>query len=522
MKRNLLLVYVCAVSAVLLSVIACAQEASPYEAASWPVPANAVDAPVLAALQKQNLGLRRPCSDAVFIRRVFVDVIGTLPQPHEVQAFLQDTSPDKRAALIDSLFEREEFADYQSLKWCDLLRVKSEFPVKLWPNAVQAYHRWVRESIRDNKSYDEFARELLTSSGSNFRVAPANFYRAVQSRDATGIAHAVALTFMGVRLESWPEKKQEQLAAFFSRVGYKPTREWKEEIVYFDSSAAEPLEVTFPDGSKTTIPAQQDPREVFADWLTAPGNEWFGQALANRVWYWLMGHGIIHEPDDIRADNPPACPELLTLLSEELVGADYDMRNLFRLILNSRTYQQSSVAVEPVPESARFAYYTIRRLDAEVLIDALCWIGGSGEKYSSPIPEPFTFTPSTQRTIALADGSITSRFLENFGRPTRDTGLASERNNTPSDAQRLYLINSTDVRQRIEKSPQLRKLFDAAGGDRSRLVGDLYLLLLSRYPTPSEQSAAEEYLQSSGLEARQAFTDLAWALINTKEFLCRH
>ncbi len=521
-KRNLLLICIHVAAAASLTGIACAQDASPYGAAGWPIPANSVDAPVLATLQTHNLAMRPPCSDEVFIRRVFIDLIGTLPQPHDVRAFLQDTSSDKRAAMIDSLFQREEFVDYQTLKWCDLLRVKSEFPIKLWPNAVQAYHRWVRNCIRDNKPYDQFARELLTSSGSNFRVPPANFYRAVQGRDPMAIAGAVALTFMGVRLDGWPEQKQAELAAFFSKVAYKGTREWKEEIVYFDSSATEPLKVTFPDGSTTAIPAQQDPREVFADWLTAPGNEWFAQALANRIWYWLMGHGIVHEPDDIRADNPPACPELLTLLSKELVGAKYDMRQLFRLILNSRTYQQSSVATEPVPDSARFACYTIRRLDAEVLIDALCWIGGKGEEYSSPIPEPFTFTPSTQRTIALADGSITSRFLESFGRPTRDTGLASERSNTPSDAQRLYLINSTDVRQKIENSPQLRKLSDSAAGDRSRLVGDLYLLLLSRHPTPSEQSAAEEYLRSSGLQGRQAFTDLAWALINSKEFLCRH
>ena len=520
MRRVLLPISV--VAAVFLTGIACAQDASPYEAASWPIPANSVDAPVLAALQKHNLGLRQPCSDGVFIRRVFIDVIGTLPQPQEVQAFLQDTSPNKRAALIDSLLKRDEFVDYQTLKWCDLLRVKSEFPIKLWPNAVQAYHRWVRNCVRDNKPYDEFARELLTSSGSNFRVAPANFYRAVQGRDSMAIARAVALTFMGVRLGSWPEGKRGELAAFFSKVAYKPTREWKEEIVYFDSSAAGPLKVTFPDGSTTTIPAQQDPREVFATWLTAPGNKWFSQALANRTWYWLMGRGIIHEPDDIRADNPPACPELLTLLSEALVDSKYDMRHLFRLILTSRTYQQSSVAAEPVPDSARFAYYTIRRLDAEVLADALCWIGGRGEEYSSPIPEPFTFTPSTQRTIALADGSITSRFLETFGRPARDTGLESERNNTPSDSQRLYLLNSTDVRQQIEKSPQLRALFDSAEGNRSQLARGVYLLLISRYPTPSEQAAAEKYLQTSGLQGRQAFTDLAWALINTGEFLCRH
>lgn len=506
----------------LLACVACAQEASPYEAATWPIPLSPLDAPVLATLQKQNLDLRRPCSDGVFIRRAFVDVIGTLPQPQEVQAFLDDTRPNKRSILIDSLLNRTEFVDYQTLKWCDLLRVKSEFPINLWPNAVQAYHQWIRNCIRDGKPYDQFARELLTSSGSNFRVAPANFYRAMQGRDAATIATAVALTFMGVRLDSWPEAKRAELAAFFSKVAYKKTGEWKEEIVYFDPGTGGPLKVTFPDGTAATLPPNQDPREAFAAWLTAPGNRWFAQALANRTWHWLMGRGIIHEPDDVRADNPPASPELLALLSRELVNSKYDMRHLFRLVLNSRTYQQSSIAPGPVPEKARFACYTVRLLDAEVLADALCWIGGRGEEYISPIPEPFTFIPATNRTIALADGSITSQFLETFGRPSRDAGLESERNTTPSDAQRLYLLNSSEVRKQIDGSPQLRKLFGATQGNPAEAVRGMYLLILSRYPTGTEQAAGEKYLQTPGLQGRAGFSDLAWALINLKEFLCRH
>ena len=166
---------------------------------------------------------------------MYLDVIGTLPRPQEVLRFLRDERPHKRAILIDSLLEREEFADYWTLKWCDLLRVKAEFPINLWPNAVQAYHRWIYEAIRDNKSYDEFVRELLTSSGSNFRVPPVNFYRAIQgTRSRPTIAAAVALTFMGARIENWPEERRAGMAAFFERVAYKSTAEWKEEIVYPD------------------------------------------------------------------------------------------------------------------------------------------------------------------------------------------------------------------------------------------------------------------------------------------------
>ncbi len=175
------------------------------------------------------------CSDAVFVRRAYLDVIGTLPTAKEAREFIQDPdTKNKRRALIDRLLERDEFADYWAMKWGDILRIKAEFPVNLWPNAAQAYHRWVRASIAENKPYDKFARELLTASGSNFRVGPVNFYRAIQNRTPEGIAAAVALTFMGARAESWPKERLAGMAAFFSQIGYKPTREWKEEHVFWD------------------------------------------------------------------------------------------------------------------------------------------------------------------------------------------------------------------------------------------------------------------------------------------------
>jgi hypothetical protein len=496
----------------------------PFETDAWATPANAVDAVVLAALKPRAAAFLKPCSDETFVRRVYLDVIGTLPEPQEVLAFLNDKRPDKRAVLIDALMARDEFADFWSMKWCNLLRVKAEFPINLWPNAVQAYHHWLHDAVRDDKPYDQFARELLTSSGSNFRVAPVNFYRALQGRDPASIAKVVALTFMGVRTDAWPAAKRAELAVFFSRVAYKKTDEWKEEIVYLNPApGAGPLKVVFPDGTATTIQPDQDPREVFADWLITAKNPWFARNIVNRMWSWLMGRGVIHEPDDIRADNPPACPELLALLEKELVSAHYDLRRIYKLILNSRTYQQS-----PVPPGQRedtkvqFARYQVRRLEAEVLIDALDWIAGKGEEYWSPIPEPFTFIPESNRTIALADGSITSEFLEVFGRPPRDTGLESERNSQSSDAQRLYLLSSADTLHKIERSPRLMKLITGARGDRSAMVRSIYLMILSRYPTAAEQAAAEAYCKAPGVGVLQAGHDLTWALINSKEFHYRH
>jgi hypothetical protein len=496
---------------------------SPYERADWATPESEIDRLVVATLADHGIEPANPCSDEVFVRRVYLDTIGRIPTPDEAREFLDDARPNKRAALIDALLARSEFADYWSLKWCDLLRVKAEFPINLWPNAVQLYHRWIRDGIRDGMPYDEFTRALLTSSGSNFRVGPVNFYRGVQSREPAGLAEAVALMFMGTRIGTWPEDQREGMAAFFSRLQYKPTDEWKEEIVQVDPTATGPLQATFPDGTSVTIPAGEDPRVVFADWLITPENPWFTRSIANRVWSWLMGRGIIHEPDDIRPDNPPVNPELLSYLERELVSADYDLRHLFRLIMNSRTWQQSPVAQSDSPEAeALFACYPVRRLEAEVLIDTLDWLGGTGQMYTSPIPEPFTWIPADQPSILLADGSITSTFLQMFGRPPRDTGLESERGYEINDAQRLYLLNSTDVYRRVANSLRLRRIAIAAGGDRDALISGIYMILLSREPTAAEVADAAEYWATPGVGEANAATDLAWSLINSMEFLYRH
>jgi hypothetical protein len=502
---------------------------NPFEIAAPVVPRNAIDEVVFARLKGLNIQPARLCSDAVFVRRAYLDVIGTLPTADEARAFIDNQDPSKRGALIDRLLERDEFADYWAMKWSDLLRVKSEFPINLWPNAVQAYHRWIRAIIRDNVPYDQFARDLLTSSGSNFRVPPVNFYRAIQGRDPQTIAAAVALTFMGARAERWPKEQLAGMAAFFSAIGYKPTGEWKEEIVFFDREKAPAVAgspalvaAVFPDGTKAQLAPGQDPRGVFAAWLVAPKNPWFARAAANRAWFWLMGRGIVQEPDDIRPDNPPANPELLALLERELVGARFDLRHLYRLILNSTTYQLSAVPSSTRPEAeANFAHALLTPLDAEVLIDAVDAVTGSTEQYSSAIPEPYTFIPPDQRSIQVADGSITSSFLVAFGRSPRDTGLLSERNSRPTAAQRLLLLNGGDIQRKIQQGPKLQALLTARGDWRPTLV-NLYLTILSRYPTVDEEKAAGEYAQAAGANRKLAGQDLAWALINSTEFRYRH
>ncbi len=578
---------------------------APFETDAPLTSQHPIDKIVFSKLRQMGIQPARLCSDEVFVRRVYLDLIGTLPTAEEARQFLDDPNPRKREALIDQLFQREEFADYWAMKWGDLLRIKAEFPINLWPNAAQAYHRWVRTAIRDNMPYDRFVRELLTANGSNFRVPQVNFYRAVQSKDPQTIAQAVALTFMGVRADKWPKEQLAGMAAFFSRISYKPTGEWKEEIVAFDpekliqaapppalpgtvsatsptatplppapsakpsasgsgagssgqgqsSPAAEPLVATFPDGTTIRIPPNQDPRVVFADWLIQPKNPWFAKNIVNRIWTWLLGRGIIHEPDDIRPDNPPSNPELLALLEKELVDSGYNLRHIYRLILTSKTYQLSSIPRSSHPEAAaQFAYYPLRRLEAEVLIDALNQITGTTEQYTSMIPEPFTYIPLGYRAVALPDGSITSAFLEQFGRPPRDSGLEAERSNRITANQRLHLLNSSHIQRKIQEGPKLQALLQSlssrpaakpfpapgrktpAGRARDALrsaqlaaetqtaekvLTELYLTILSRRPTPKEKATIAEYIQTASVK-RDAFFDVVWALINSSEFLYRH
>jgi len=507
--------------------------ANPFDgsaAASAPDGTGPIDKLVFARLGRLGMKPANVCSDAVFLRRVYLDVIGTLPTAREARDFLQDASPGKRGALIDRLLGRPEFADYWAMKWSDLLRVKAEFPINLWPNAAEIYHRWIRASIKENKPYDRFVRELLTASGSNFSVPQVNFYRAVQSKDPNALAKVVALTFMGCRIEKWPRDRQEGMAALFSQVGYKSTDEWKEEIVFFDPNMAGKSapagggarSATLPDGTKVQLAPDQDGREVFADWLVSPKNQWFARNIVNRAWSWLVGRGIIHEPDDIRPDNPPNNPELLELLEREFVGARWNVKAVFRLVLNSRTYQLSSIPASDDPQAeAEFACYCLRRLEAEVLIDAICQITGTTEKYSSAIPEPFTFIPEKQRSIALADGSITSSFLEMYGRPARDTGLESERNNRPTPSQRLHLLNSSHIQRKIEQGWKIQALLKSKTTPRE-MVTMIYLTILSRLPTAEELKIVGDYSTTGSAKGRDAAVDLVWALVNSTEFLYRH
>lgn len=488
----------------------------------------AIDGIVSRALAAEGKSLNAPVGDEAYLRRVYLDLLGSIPTVAEQDAFLSDHSPGRRARLVEDLFNRPGFADYLTLKWGDILRVKSEYPSNLWPNAVQAYQQWIREAMRTNLGYDKFARALITGSGSNFRDPEANFFRVTPSRDPASFARLVSQTFLGLSLDGLDAGTATEFGRFFSRLAFKRSMEWKEEIVYTNplaaGSAAGPatgsasVAYRFPDGKRIEASPGADPRLLFADWLCSPTNPWFARAMANRIWSWLMGTAIREPVDEAKPGQAEASPELLDFLAQALVDSGWDIRAVYRLILSSQTYAQNSLG-EAEPSYAR---YLIRRLDAEVLADALYRVTGKSEALVSPIPEPYTFIPKENPSISLADGSITNAFLVKFGRPSRDRGLASERNNKVTVDQELYLLNSTALRQGIEQGSLMIETLTIARTGKGGALAYLYRSLLGRVPSPMEAKTVETYLKKKGGFSRQAIADIAWALVNSAEFLFRH
>jgi hypothetical protein len=500
---------------------------------------NRIDDLVYAKLAAMGIPPSGLSTDPEFLRRVYLDTIGILPTPTEARAFLADGDPQKRARLIDRLLARDEFNDFWSLKWGDLLRIKSEYPVRVWPKAVAVYYQWLHQSLAENKPYDQLARELITATGSNFRVGPANFVRAVANKDPRTVAESAALVFMGARLgcarchshpyETWTPDDSLAFGAWFGRVNYKSTLEWKEEIVYLDFKAnlrdprtRQVVQPRVPSGEPVKVGPEEDPRIRFALWLTAPDNPWFAANIVNRIWFWLMGTGIVNEPDDMRPTNPPTNPQLLAFLEGELVDSHYDLRHMYRLILNSRTYQLSS---EPnqwnAADVAHFSRYAARRLSAEQMLDAVSQFTETNEPFRSIIPEPFSNWPSDTRATQISDGNTECAFLDMFGRPPRDTPYESERDSVLTLRQTLYFLNSEQLEGKLSSSPRLKRLLASKQSD-AEIVDELYLAALSRFPSDEERKRVLEYLTARKAARAQAVQDVAWAVLNAKEFLFNH
>lgn len=475
-----------------------------------------LDEIVLRNLKAKKIEPARICSDAVFVRRVYLDITGALPGAEAARSFIQDKSTQKRKELVESLLNSQEYAEYAAFRWADILKIKAEFPINLWPNAAQAYHKLINLRIDANEPYPKIATELLTSCGSNFREPAVNFFRAMQGRTPENSAAAVAAAFLGWRFDKLPKDKQDNFAKFFSKISYKGTKEWKEEIVFFDPLNRQGFEGVLPNGQKITVNDGVDPRKPFAAWLTQDPQ--FYKNFANRTFGRLTGNYLTSDPDDMpNAEVYNA--ELLNYLTKEFQKSGGDIKGLYRLILNSNTYAQSSMPrADEASAEKNQAVYKARQLEAEVLIDAICKVTGTSEIYSSTIPEPYTSLPTNKRAVSIPDGSISTAFLELFGKSQRDTGTEAERSSEASPSQRLYILNSTHIRLKIENSPLLNQIIEEYKKDASQ---HLYLTILSRLPSDEEMSIINKDIKSAK-KPGAFFRDLAWALINSEEFLNRH
>ena len=487
---------------------------------------NFIDPLVDAKLTKLNIQSSDLCTDEDFLRRAFLDVIGTLPKPDEVRKFLDDKQPNRRARLIDELLKRPEYADYWALKWSDLLRV--ERPV-LGHAGAHSYYRWMRDGFAANKPFDRFARELVAADGL-LRDQPAgHLFKSVKQPGEQ--AATISQVLLGVRIECakchhhpfdrWSQTDYFGMEAFFTQVSFKPTPQG-EMLLAKDSGAtkhprtgdtifahalAEPAPDKSPDG---------DRRKLLAEWMTSPKNPYFARNIVNRAWAHFLGRGLVEPVDDVRLTNPPTNPELLDALAAKFIESGFDVHQLIRTITASRAYQRSA---HPNSTNDRdeqnYSRALLKRLDAEVLFDAVCQATG--------VPEKFSGVPEGSRAIQLWDSQVNHYFLKLFGRPVRATACECERATEPSVSQVLHVLNSPELQLKLShESGTIARLVRRYPSDNSALVDELYLTVLSRLPTADEKSASTKYLQDHESTRRQAAEDLTWSLLNSLEFVFNH
>jgi hypothetical protein len=486
---------------------------------------NFIDKLTFARLRKLNLVPSELADDAEFLRRVYLDVIGTLPTPEEARRFLADRRADKRSRLVDELLERSEYADYWSLKWADLLRVERQI---LGRKRAYAYYRWLREAVARNRPYDEFVRELITADGLLNEVAPASFYKAVPKPGEA--SSTLAQVFLGVRIacaechhhpfDRWTQDDYYGMQAFF--VGVSVRKGPRDELLQADglAKARNPRSAAdiFAHALGEKMPASLeagDQRPALAAWMTRADNPWFARNLANRMWAHFLGRGLVEPVDDVRSTNPPTNPELLDALADHLVKNKYDVKALIRAITGSRVYQLSSTPNETNErDEQNYSRAPLKRIPAEVLLDMVSQTTGVAERFAA--------MPVGTRAIQLWDSKASHYFLKVFGRPERISACECERNAEPSVAQVLHLLNAPEIHAKLShEGGAIAKRVKRFDKDEA-LVEELYLSFYSRPPTAEEKKTGVAYLEKGKADRRQATEDLAWSLMNSLEFVFNH
>lgn len=488
---------------------------------------NYIDRFVNSKLQRVRILPSELTGDAEFLRRVSYDLIGLPPTVEETRAFLADKTLNriKRSRTIDKLMVRPEFVDHWAVKWSDLLQVSRN---RLGDKGMWAFREWVREAIASDKPYDQMARELITARGSTFQNPPANYFRF--TRDPKLAMETTTQLFLGVRMvcaqchdhpfEQWTQNQYFQLTAFFGGVGIKDGMDSNEEVIYDKREDAEIkhpkdgriMQAKFLFGGDKLSPAEADLRQSLAGWLTSRDNALFGKAMANRMWSYFFGRGIIEPVDDIRASNPPSNPQLLDALTKDFVDHNFDLRHLIKTIVNSRTYQLSYQANEwNLDDEINFSHAQPRRLSAEELFDGLYLATGS-KPYFKDVPRDFTAEQFPDSNVGLGG------FLDLFGRPERQTSCECERRSDVSLVQALNLINGSTIADAVaDEKGRIATLILSGVADR-KLIEELYLAALNRPPEPREMDLAQTYL-ARGMNRAERAQDLLWALLNSNAFL---
>jgi hypothetical protein len=509
---------------------------------------NRIDALVWAKLKKLGITPSELCDDATFLRRLSIDAIGTLPKEQEVRAFLADKRKDKRRRAIDSVLNRPEFADYWALKFADVLLVNSE---KLGERGAYQFHRWLRRQFAENRPYDEWVRELLTASGDTGRNGPANFYKALKTKE--DLTRAVSQAFLGIRMdcaqchhhpfEKWGQDDFYGMAGFFNGLTRKKLSGDRELIYHagFQPTTIplvnKPAPTKPPGGPAATNLSDGDPRVQLANWITSPKNPYFARLVTNRIWKHYLGRGLVEPEDDLRSTNPATNEPLLAFLAERLTGVNkspqrkqgkqenrrpslarqasmdhrFDLKALMRLILNSRVYQLSSVPnATNAGDSQNFSHFTVKRLPAEVLLDAVSQVSGSPEKLAG--------MPAGTRTIQLWDNRLPSYFLDTFGRSERASPCECGKSDAPTMAQALHLMNAPEIEAKLsDKNGRIARLI-TGGKSRKEIVETLCLSALGRFPGEKERRIADR-LFADRAKPQAGAEDFLWALLNSYEFL---
>jgi hypothetical protein len=506
---------------------------------------NYIDDAILKHLEALHIPPSPPASDSEFIRRAYLDAAGILPKPAEVEAFIKDSSPDKRNRLIDALMKRPEFVDYWAYKWSDLLLVSSN---RLSNAEMWSYYKWIRNSVEQNKPWDQFVYQIVTATGNTVRNGAANYW--VIHRDPLDTSENMAQAFLGITitcahchnhpLAKWTQKDYYGMANLFARVRLKtfsptgarpgvgplfnnvtvysaPTGEFTDDR-YMTVLPPKPL-----DAKALSESTPGDTRVYFAKWLTSVDNPFFARSTVNRLWRNFMGRGLIEPVDDLRATNPATNDELPDELVKDFTSHNFDMNHMIRTIMQSATYQASS---KPLKENARDdkygSHYLIKRLPAEVLLDAYSQV--------TEEPEQFAGYPTGTRALQLPDTAVKSYFLDAFGRPERQQTRESERTSVPTITQALHIINGETLNNKLRAPHNVIDSLLGRGLSDEQIVDHLYLASFSRSPAGNERSALVKALHSAEQQhksgpddaRREALNDMMWAMLTSEAFMFNH